>query len=224
MHVLAIILKKVIIAGASGLIGTELLTLLLQDERISEVLALVRFPLPTNDTKLKQLKVDFDKLSDYKDQIEGDAIYCCLGSTKKKNPNLNDYHKVDHEYPLTLAKIALENKIAQYHLISALGADKNSKVFYPRLKGRIEEDVKNIPLQSVHIYQPSLLVGNRNEHRAFEKFFIHAMNFISPLLVGSLRKYRSIKATTVAQAMVNQTFKNLDGIHIYPSNIIQELA
>ncbi len=224
MHVLAIILKKVIIAGASGLIGTELLTLLLQDGRISEVLALVRFPLPTNNTKLKQLKVNFDKLSDYKDQIEGDAIYCCLGSTKKKTPNLNDYHKVDHEYPLTLAKIALENKIAQYHLISALGADKNSKVFYPRLKGRIEEDVKDIPLQSVHIYQPSLLVGNRNEHRAFEKFFIHAMNFINPLLVGSLRKYRSIKATTVAQAMINQTFKNLDGIHTYPSNIIQELA
>ncbi|MFD2161710.1 NAD-dependent epimerase/dehydratase family protein [Paradesertivirga mongoliensis] len=217
-------MKKVIIAGASGLIGTELLTLLLQDGRISEVLALVRFPLPTNNTKLKQLKVNFDKLSDYKDQIEGDAIYCCLGSTKKKTPNLNDYHKVDHEYPLTLAKIALENKIAQYHLISALGADKNSKVFYPRLKGRIEEDVKDIPLQSVHIYQPSLLVGNRNEHRAFEKFFIHAMNFINPLLVGSLRKYRSIKATTVAQAMINQTFKNLDGIHTYPSNIIQELA
>lgn len=217
-------MKKVIIAGASGLIGTELLTLLLQDERISEVVALVRSALQVNHVKLKQLKVDFDKLSDYKEHFDGDAVYCCLGSTKKKTPNLEDYNKVDHEYPLNLAKIALENNIAQYHIISALGADKNSKVFYTRLKGRIEEDIKNIPLPSIHIYQPSLLVGARKEHRGFEKFFIHAMSFINPLLIGGLRKYRSIKASVVAKAMINQTFKNLNGIYVYPSNIIQELA
>jgi uncharacterized protein YbjT (DUF2867 family) len=217
-------LKRVIIAGASGLIGSELLKLLLEDRNIGEVVALIRSPLPVNNSKLLQIIVDFDSLQNWKNVIYGDALYCCLGSTKMKTPDLNDYRRVDHDYPLSLAKIAEENKIPQFHLISALGADRNSKIFYSKLKGDTEADIKSLSIQSIHIYQPSLITGNRKEKRRFEKSMIWIMKLLNPILIGALKKYRSIQATTVAQTMINQTFKNLEGIHIYPSHIIQKLA
>ncbi|MBC8051575.1 MAG: NAD(P)H-binding protein [Sphingobacteriaceae bacterium] len=217
-------MKKVIIAGASGLIGSELLTLLLNNKGIEEVIALLRKPLPISHNKLRQITVNFENLASYKSELNGDVIYCCLGSTIKKTPKLADYLKVDHDYPVELAKIALKNKIEQFHLISALGANSSSKVFYTRLKGETEEDLKALGLKSLHIYQPALLTGNRSEHRSLEKLFGVAMKVINPLLLGPLEKYRSIKATTVAQAMINQTFKTMNGLNTYSSDIIKTLA
>jgi uncharacterized protein YbjT (DUF2867 family) len=189
-----------------------------------EVTALVRRPFEVSHPKLKQLIIDFETLDNYKKDLSGDVIYCCLGSTIKKTPDLTDYRKVDHDYPLALGKIAVDNSIAQYHLVSALGADQSSKIFYTRLKGETERDLKDLKIKSLHIYQPALLTGNRMEHRKFEKFYIGAMKLLNPLLMGGIKKYRSIEARTVAQTMINQTFKNLEGVNIYPSNIIEQLA
>jgi uncharacterized protein YbjT (DUF2867 family) len=215
---------KAILAGASGLVGTELLNLLLVDNRFSEVLVLVRHPLDRKHAKLTQKVINFDLLESYKDEVTGDIIYCCLGSTKKKTPDYNDYRKVDFSYPVELAGFASSNNINQYHLVSALGADSKSGVFYLRLKGETEDALRQRNIKSVHIYQPSQLTGNRIEYRPMERLVILLMQVINPLLVGNLRKYRSIPASTVAKAMINQTFKNRDGVFTHPSDEIRNIA
>jgi len=215
---------KAVIAGASGLIGGLLLEQLLDQEGYAEVLVLVRKKLNIQHQKLKQLIVDFDHLDDYENQINGHALFCCLGTTKSKTPDENTYRKIDHDYPVQLAKIGAKNSMQQYHLVSALGADSHSKIFYTRLKGETEEDIKRIRIDSIHIYQPSLLVGNRHEKRTAERFVMVLAKWIDPLLVGSLKKYRSINAATVAKAMVHQSLKNKPGIFTYPSDQIKNLA
>jgi uncharacterized protein YbjT (DUF2867 family) len=217
-------LKRVIVAGASGLIGRELLNLLLENDKIDEVVALVRRPLPVSNLKLIQILTSFDSLAEIKNDLKGDALYCCLGTTKNKTPNEADYRKVDHDYPVALAKLASENQVSQFHLISALGANPKSGIFYNKLKGETERDIKKIPFRAIYIYQPSLLTGDRKENRPIEKLAIFLMEIINPLLAGSLRKYKSIQAITVAKAMINQTFKYEEGIHTYPSDTITQLA
>ncbi len=217
-------MKGVLVAGASGLIGSELIKLLLVNQNIIEILAFVRKPLTISHPKLTPLIITFDELEKVSNEFYGDSLYCCLGSTLKKTPDLSDYRKVDHDYPVKLAELSQQHNINQFHLITALGANSHSKQFYLKLKGDTEEAIKTRFSKSLHIYQPALLTGNRLENRRFEKTFILLMKIVNPLLVGALRKYRSIKATTVAQAMINQTLKNLEGVHIYPSNIIQNLA
>ena len=217
-------MKRVIVAGASGLVGCELLNLLLDNDKIDEVVALVRRPLPLSNIKLVQILTNFDSLGEIKNDLKGDALYCCLGTTKNKTPDESDYRKVDHDYPVALAKLASENKVSQFHLISALGADPNSGIFYNKLKGETERDIKEIPFRAIYIYQPSLLTGDRKEKRQVEKLAISLMKIINPLLAGSLKKYKSIQAITVAKAMINQTFKNEEGIHTYPSDTITQLA
>jgi uncharacterized protein YbjT (DUF2867 family) len=215
-------LKRVIVAGASGLIGSELIKLLTQDERIGEVVALVRRPLAVH-SKLHQVSVDYDSLDEIKPDFYGDALYCCLGTTKNKTPDLNDSRRIDFNYPVSLAKMA-EGNVGQFHLVSALGANTASPIFYNRIKGETEQAISRFNLPAIHIYQPSLLTGNRKEKRPFEKIAIASMKLINPFLIGSFKRYRSIEAKTVAEAMLKQTFKELSGIHTYPSHIIKQLA
>jgi uncharacterized protein YbjT (DUF2867 family) len=216
--------NKAIIMGASGLIGSKLLDLLLQSPAYDEVLALVRKELPVKHQKLTQLVVDFDKLDEYADLITGNAIFCCLGSTKKKTPDLAVYRKIDHDYPLKLAELAKRNGIDQYHLVSALGADSQSSNFYTKMKGETEDAIKQVGLKGLHIYQPSLLTGDRKEHRPMEGFFTVLMKIVNPLLIGSLNKYKSIPAETVAKTMLNQSLNKDEGIFIYPSDKIKLLV
>ena len=197
--------KTAVVAGASGLIGSNLLELLLKSSDFSEVSILVRKLLPLKHPKLRQIELSFDELESFAPLIKGNALYCCLGSTSKKTPDKADYRKVDYDYPLTLAKIAKANKISQYHLVSAMGADKNSLIFYNRLKGEVEAAIEKLNLESLYIYRPSLLTGDRKEHRRGEKLAAGIMNILDPLMIGGLKKYRSIKAEVVARAMLNQT-------------------
>jgi uncharacterized protein YbjT (DUF2867 family) len=215
---------KAIIAGASGLIGGELLAILLQQADYEQVTLLVRKELPIKDKKLTQLVIDFDKLEDYESQLKGHAIFCCLGSTRKKTPDLAVYRKIDHDYPLQLAQMAVRNGIEQYHLVSALGADAATSNFYTKMKGETERDIKDAGLKCLHIYQPSFLTGERKEKRAIEKFLIGLFKIIDPMLIGGLKKYRSIPAKTVALAMYNESIINERGIFIHPSDKITQIA
>jgi len=216
--------KRAIVAGAGGLVGGELIKVLLASAGSEEVMILVRKELPIEHPRLTQLLVDFNRLDDYSDAIKGNAVFCCLGSTRKKTPGLNEYRKVDHDYPLQLALIALGNDVKQYHLVSAIGADAESSNFYTKMKGETEQDIIKLGLPALHIYRPSLLTGNRKEWRPMEGFFAGLMKVIDPLLFGSVKKYRSIAAATVAEAMYNQSLNNEGGVHIYPSDKIKELA
>lgn len=215
---------KVILVGASGLIGNSLLQALIASEQIAEITLLLRSFLAISDPKVKQMVVNFDDLESYASKINGDIIYCCLGTTKSKSPDLNNYRKVDFDYPLNLAKIGLKNGVKQVHIVSSLGANSDSKGFYLKIKGELENELKKLNIHSLHIYQPSFLEGKREENRPLEKIMLPIMRLINPFLSGSLENYRSIKASDVAKAVINQSFKELKGIYTYPSKQIKELA
>jgi uncharacterized protein YbjT (DUF2867 family) len=216
--------KKAIVVGASGLIGGELLNIILQQSDYKEVVTIVRKTLPVNHAKLVQLVIDFDDLDKWESSVTGDVLFCCLGTTLKKTPDLNEYRKIDHDYPVKLAQLASQNNIKQYHLVSSIGANSKSSSFYTRLKGETEHDIEKVQLKTLHIYQPSLLTGNRKEKRVLERIVTVAFKVIDPLLFGWLTKYKSIPAATVAQAMYKQSLKTEVGIFIHPSDKIKQLA
>lgn len=215
---------KAIIAGATGLIGNSLLHQLLDDPDYTNITAIVRKEIPLTHPKLQQLVVDFDHLENHQDHIKGDVVFSALGTTKSKTPDQDQYRKIDYQYPLDIAFIAQQNGATQYHLVSALGANAQSSIFYSKLKGEVERDLKTIPFKAIHIYKPSLLVGERKEQRSAEGFMIGLMNVLNPLLIGGLKKYRSIKIEKVASAMLKQSLKPCDGIFTYDSDEIERLA
>ena len=215
---------KAVIAGASGLVGNLLLEQLLGHPAYAEVSVLVRKKLKVQHPKLKQILVDFDRLGDYQEEINGHALFCCLGTTRSKTPDLKIYRKIDHDYPVQLGKIGAKNSMPQLYLISSLGANASSPFFYPKLKGETEADIKQVEINRICIYQPSLLTGNRQERGIAERFATNLFKLVDPLLIGSLKKYKSISAETVAKAMVNQSLKNGSGIFTYPSDQIKKLA
>lgn len=216
--------NKAIIAGSTGLIGSKLLHILLREPFYDEVLILVRKKFDLQHKKLRQQVVDFDQLDSYAYVLNGHAVFCCLGSTKAKTPDLNIYRKIDHDYPVQLAQLAQKNGVKQYHLVSAIGADANASNFYTRMKGETEADVTNVGVPATYIYQPSLLTGERQEKRLMEKIAGGLAKVIDPLLIGRLKKYRSIPAETVAMAMYKQSTKNEVGVFVYPSDIIKQLS
>jgi uncharacterized protein YbjT (DUF2867 family) len=140
--------KKAIIVGASGLIGSKLLDILLAQPDYTEVLIIGRKKTKIKNTKITQLVVEFEHLDHYAPSITGDVIFCCLGTTKNVTPDLNEYRKIDHDYPLQLAEIALKNDIEQYHLVSAIGANSKSSNFYTKMKGDTEYDIKKVGLKA----------------------------------------------------------------------------
>ncbi|TDQ09835.1 oxidoreductase [Pedobacter metabolipauper] len=216
--------KKAILLGASGLIGGSLLKQLLECPDYSGVLVLVRKKLDVEHPKLKQLVLDFDNLSAHASEIKGDVVFCCLGTTKSKTPDAAQYRKIDYQYPLDVAAIAQANGAEHYHLVSSMGANADSSIFYTRTKGEAERDLKAIPFKSIYIYRPSLLDGERKESRFAEKVMISVMRFINPILTGKLKKYRSIKIEKVAAAMLKESLTNKEGVFIHLSDQIEALT
>jgi uncharacterized protein YbjT (DUF2867 family) len=216
--------KKAIIAGASGLIGSNLLQILLDGNHYGQVLILVRKELPVKHKKLTQLIVDFDKLDNYANEITGDVIFSCLGTTQAQTPDKTLYHKIDHDYPIKLAQLGLKNGVNQFHLVSAIGADAKSSTFYLKLKGETEEDITKVGISSLYIYQPSMLKGRKEKVRFGESLINGLMTIVDPLLIGGFKKYHSIQASTVAQAMYNQSIDNESGTFIYQYNDIKQIS
>lgn len=214
--------KKAIVVGGSGLIGGELIKILTATNEYQEIVLISRKKIHrVSNYKIHQEIIDFDKLSEHEDLIKGDVLFCCLGSTRKKTPDLTVYTKIDHDYPVQLAQLALKNNVTQYHYVSALGADAGSSNFYTKMKGETERDLKKVGLKGLFIYQPSLLTGNRKEKRIVEKIAIPIMKVVNLFLIGGLNKYRSIPAERVARVMVRKSLKDKEGIHIYPSDKIK---
>ncbi|WEK17577.1 MAG: oxidoreductase [Candidatus Pedobacter colombiensis] len=215
---------EAIIVGATGLIGSSLLQQLLDHPDYKLVTAVVRREIHLQHPKFQQVVVDFDRLENHQEHIKGDVVFCALGTTQNKTPDKAQYRKIDYQYPLDIALIAQQNGASQYHLVSALGANPNSSIFYSKLKGEVERDLKTIPFKSIHIYRPSLLDGDRQEHRSAEGIMIRLMRVLNPLLIGGLKKYRSIKIEKVASAMLKQSLKPLTGIFTYDSDQIEGLG
>ncbi|QNL51116.1 nucleoside-diphosphate sugar epimerase [Olivibacter sp. SDN3] len=213
-----------LIYGASGLVGGYLLTYLIESVDFQKVILYTRKKIAINSPKIEQIIDGMEALKLHQKELIADHIFCCLGTTKNKTPDKDEYYKIDHDFPLMAAAIGLENGTKHFHLVSALGADQHSMIFYNKTKGELERDIKLLPFQSINIYQPSLLTGSRKEKRNVEEITEKIFYFINPLLVGSLKKYRSISAKTVAAAMFNQALNNNQGLHIFKSDEIKEIA
>lgn len=209
--------------GGSGLIGSSLLSELRRSDQISEVLLVARKASGISDPKIRELILNFDELDIHADELKADIIFSCLGTTRKNTPDEVLYRKIDLEYPIKMLEIGLKNGVKQFHIVTSIGADAYSSNSYLRLKGELENRLKSMGVPSLHIYQPSFLKGKRYEKRYAEMFLNILTAITDPLLIGTLKKYRSIKAETVAKAMLNQSLKDLKGTFTYPSIQIPNL-
>jgi uncharacterized protein YbjT (DUF2867 family) len=213
--------KSALIAGATGLVGGHCLHFLRNRPEISEIRVVTRRPLGLSDPRIKEHIIDFDRLDQHHEIIRADYVFCCLGATMKKAGDQEAFRRVDYQYPRLLADISSNNGSENFLLISAMGANPKSKIFYNRVKGELEEAVSAMPFTGIFIFRPSLFMGKRKEFRAGEKAGDLFFRLVNPLLVGRLRKYRTIEAQAVAKAMVYMAPTRLKGLHIFESNQIQ---
>jgi uncharacterized protein YbjT (DUF2867 family) len=214
-------MKTAVIAGATGLVGDQLLSRLLSASRYSTVIALTRRPLAMNHAKLHTVISDFHDLDSVLAQVKPDDVYCCLGTTMARAGSKKKFYEVDFEFPYALAKITSGLGAKQYLLVSALGADKNSRIYYNKVKGEVEAAIRSVPFDCIHILRPSLLLGPRTEKRPGEdvaKFFHKIFAFVIP------EKYKAIDAGKVAEAMLTLASKDQSGTFIHESKKIQHFG
>ena len=213
--------SQAVIVGATGLVGSACLPLLL--ERYENVTAFVRRTTGVRSGRLAERIVDFANLGKM-DIPYGAHVYCALGTTIKKAGSEAAFRRVDEEYPRMLAERASAAGGARFVLVSSVGADAKASTFYLRVKGELEDAVRAMPFQAVHILRPSLMIGERAERRLGERIGFPVARIAAPLLVGSLRKYRAIPGVDVARAMVAAGNKELAGCFIYHYDEIKWLA
>lgn len=214
--------RTALLVGATGLVGSHLLELLLGDEWYDKLIVLTRRRLMIEHPKFVHLEIDFDKIEAVSFGNVHD-VFCCLGTTIKKAGSRQAFEKVDYEYPLTVAKAALAHGAQQFLIVSALGANPDSSMFYAKVKGKMELAIQRFPFQSTHIFRPSILLGDRQEFRPGERLGIIAMKLFSFAMVAAWRKHRPIDASTVAQAMVSAARAGHLGCHTYESDAIQQI-
>ena len=213
--------RTALVAGASGLVGGHLLDALLEDPVYREVHSLGRRPLPRQHPKLVQHTVDFARL-------EGEALppaqdaFCCLGTTLKRAGSQEAFRAVDHDAVLAFARAAKKAGVQRFLVVTALGAHPRSRVFYNRVKGEVQEDLKALGFDSLVLLQPSLLLGERAESRPGERAAIVASRVLAPLLRPLAS--RPIEARTVARAMVALAHGAPRGVKVAPSGELQELG
>lgn len=194
--------KTAILLGGSGAVGSELLQLLLADSRYEKIKLFARSSVKNNNTKIEEHLINLFELSSYADVFKGDEVYCCIGTTKAKTPDKKTYRDIDFGIPVAAAKLAADNHIGTYIVVSAIGADADSSIFYNRTKGEMQDAVLSEHITKVHLLQPSLILAERKDNRFAEKVAEGFMWLLNPLLFGGAAKYRSIKAATIAKAML----------------------
>ena len=212
---------KAVIAGASGLVGSILLNKLLNDAHIDQVIAIGRRTLNLNNSKLTEVIVpDLEKLDSFSDQLEGELYFCCLGTTIKKAQTKENFKKVDIDAVVGFAKVAKKHQAKSFVVISSMGADSHSMIFYNKTKGEMEEAVSSLGLFSVAIFRPSLLIGNRIEKRTAEGLAIKTYNAIEFILPQSLNKALGTKVEILAEKMLEVAKSKKAGIQIFQANEI----
>jgi uncharacterized protein YbjT (DUF2867 family) len=215
--------KTAIILGATGLTGSLLLEKLLQDNRYDTVKIFTRKSVQKKDPKLKEFIGDLLCLENFVKDFTGDELYCCIGTTAKKTPDKTSYKNIDFGIPVIAAKLCKQQKITTFLVISAIGANPESSIFYSRIKGEMEQAILREEIPNTYILRPSIIAGDRNENRIGEKIGILVTKFLQFLLVGKLKKYRLIGADKIALAMI-QLANAKPNITIIPSDKIETLS
>lgn len=208
--------KTAVIAGATGLVGESLVEQLIKDDYYQKLVVITRRPLTIENLKIETVLVpDFKQLSSHADKIKGDDVFCCLGTIMAKAKSKDVFRKIDYDYVVKIAEITKQNNASQFILISSLGADKNSRIFYNKVKGEVEETIQKMSFDETHILRPSMLLGPRQEKRAGEDAAKTLFKTFDFLFRGPLKKYKGIQADQVARAMLFFAKEENPGIHIH---------
>ncbi len=207
---MALSTRTALVAGASGLVGSQVLRLLLEDPTYTRVTVLARRELP-----LSHKKADFPRVHD---------VFCCLGTTMKQAGSPDAFRKVDFTYVVELARVAVRHRASQFLVVTAVGADPQSRILYSRVKGEAEEALRRLQFESIQIFRPSLLVGARSQGRPAERVAGLLSLLVAWAFVGPLSRYRPIKAEAVARAMVQVAREAPRGTHVYESKEIRRRA
>jgi len=216
--------KTALVLGASGLVGNELVKMLIQQTQYERIHVLVRKPIGIKDFKCEQHIIDFDHLDKYTELFNVTDVFCCLGTTIKKAKSKEAFRKVDFDYSIEAAKLAKENGVDKFLIISAMGANPKSFVFYNKVKGQLEESLSKLDLPSLYIFRPSLLLGEREEFRFGEKLASKASGVLNTLMIGPLQPYKAIDAKKVAAAMAKTACTGKKGVNIYSSHEIEQIS
>ena len=206
--------RRALVAGATGLVGTEIVRLLLADPEVQRVTAVARRPLDERSPKLEARSVDFDRLDASADAFAVDQIFCALGTTIRQAGSREQFRRVDHDYPLAIARLGVERGARHFLIVTAIGADAGSRVFYNRVKGEVEDAIRALPYHSLTIVRPSLLLGDRRERRLGEEIGKR----LGWLLPG---RYRPVHSRDVAAALVHAAQKDAPGVRIIESSEIR---
>lgn len=213
--------RKAVVVGATGLVGMELVQLLLSDLEYTTVTLIVRRTTGISHPKLDEKIIDFEQLGITDVDLSGADVFCTLGTTIKKAGTQEAFRQVDYTYPLELGRMAKAKGAKQFLIVTSMGANPSSRSFYIRVKGEIEEALRDVKLPSLHIFRPSLLLGKREEFRIGERIASFAFNLFAPLFSGTLRKYSPVHARTVAKSMLFVAKKSLSaGNYVYESDQI----
>jgi len=215
--------KTAIILGITGVTGSLLAKHLFDDERFEKVISFHRRQSGLQHPKLEEHVIDMFELEKHQEAFKADVVFCCVGTTQSKTSDRETYKKIDYGIPLAAAKLCVTNDIKRLIVISALGADPESRVFYNKVKGEMERDVLAEKPTNTYFLEPALLAADREEKRTAEKIGIAAFKVLNPFLIGPLKKFRSIKPEALVKTMLYLTFNTYEDARI-PSDEIQKLA
>jgi uncharacterized protein YbjT (DUF2867 family) len=208
--------RMVLLAGATGLVGSEVLKRLVRDPGVAQVRALVRRPLPAAllGSKVTQAVVDFERLEDHPEHFVVDQVICALGTTIRQAGSQEAFRRVDHDYPVTIGRLALATGAGHFLLVSSVGADPAARAFYPRVKGEVEQAIVNLGYRATTIARPSLLLGERADFRPAERI-VARLGFLMPARV------KPVEAARVAAALVRAAREDQPGIHILDNTLLR---
>jgi uncharacterized protein YbjT (DUF2867 family) len=204
-----------VVAGATGLVGRELLGQLTGAPGYAEVRVLGRRPPAGAGGKVRFVETDFTDLAKHAAMLAADDVFCCLGTTLRKAGSQPAFERVDYEMVVDLARAAHQAGARRFLVVSAVGASERSAAFYSRVKGRMERAVRELPFEAVHIVRPSLLLGDRAERRPGEQAAQVFAPLLAPLLRGPLARYRAVPAADVATALVLLANSPAKGAHVH---------
>ena len=216
-------LKTVIILGPTGLTGGILLNNLIEDNSFEKIKLFSRKSVSIKSDKIEQYLIDVLQLEKYKNKFIADVVFCCVGTTISKTKDIVKYKQIDYGIPVTAVKIAKENNIDTFVVISSMGANASSTTFYSKTKGEMERDVLRQNIKNTYIVRPSLIGGHRNEFRIGERIGKGVMSLLNPMFLGSLKKYKMIDPEKIASCMQKLAKIELDQ-SIFSSDEIVEIA
>ena len=215
--------KTAIVFGATGLVGRELLYELIKDVRYKAVKVFTRRELHIEHIKLIENIVDVENVDEYGDEIKGDDLFICLGTTRAKAGSVKRVEELDRTLPFRISKAALLNGVKNIAVVSSIGANPESRNYYYRIKGMMEKDIISMDFSRKLVLRPSILLGKRDEVRVFEAIGKVVMKSVAFMLGGKRRKYRGIHSRDVAKVMVME-INNINGKEVYESDEIEEIA